>query len=152
MAASPLNSWGPKRGRKCHATPAFLGVPNAKHGEQNEKWSATKGNKIRKGCLRAAVSGVQKRAEMLCHPWSTTKETKSEMAALALPSREPKRGRKCYITPAFSRVPNAKRGEQNEKWLPHPYILGGLDKIRRAPEEGTRSKVATSPRRSWGSP
>ena len=39
-----------------------------------------------------------------------------------------------YLTPAFPGVP--KQG----------------DKIRRTPEEGTKSKVATSPWPSWGSP
>ena len=33
------------------------------------------------------------------------------MAASALPSRGPKRGRNCYVTLAFSGVPKAKRGE-----------------------------------------
>ena len=83
------------------------------------------------------------------------------MAASPLPSRGPKTGRKCYVIPAFSGVPNAKRGEkirsgcltptfsraqsgaevlrnpcilggpqhqaqgENQKWLPHPYLLGG---------------------------
>ena len=46
VAASPLPSQGPKRERKCYATPAFVGIPNAKRGEQNQKWSPTKGNKI----------------------------------------------------------------------------------------------------------
>ena len=27
VVASPLSSWGPKRGRKCYVTPEFLGVP-----------------------------------------------------------------------------------------------------------------------------
>ena len=34
------------------------------------------------------------------------------MATSPLPSRGPKTGRKCYITPAISRVPNAKHGEK----------------------------------------
>ena len=33
------------------------------------------------------------------------------MAASPLLCEAPKRGRKCYVTPAFSGVPNAKRGE-----------------------------------------
>ena len=36
VAASPLPSQGPKRGRKCCITLAFSGVPNI--GEQNHKW------------------------------------------------------------------------------------------------------------------
>ena len=57
LAASTLPSRGPKRGRKCYVTPAFLGIPNK--GEQN---------KIRSGYLTPAFFGAQKRAEMLCHP------------------------------------------------------------------------------------
>ena len=68
VATSPLPSRGPKRGWKCNVTPAFSGIPNAKRGEQNQKWSPTKGNKIRSGCLTPAFSGAQKRVEMLCHP------------------------------------------------------------------------------------
>ena len=55
LAASPLPSWGPKRGRKCHVTLAFSGVPRS-------------GDKIRIGCLTPAFSGAQKRAEMLPNP------------------------------------------------------------------------------------
>ena len=40
------------------------------------------------------------------------------MAASPLPSRGPKRGWKCYVTPAFSGVPNAKRREENQKCFP----------------------------------
>ena len=57
VAASPLPSCGPKRGRKCHVTPAFSGIPNAKCTESNEKCSPTKENKIRSGCLTPASSG-----------------------------------------------------------------------------------------------
>ena len=36
-----------------------------------------------------------------------------------LPSRRPKRKQKCYVTPPFSGIPNAKRGERkNQKWSP----------------------------------
>ena len=172
VATSPLPSWGPKRGRKCYVTPALLGIANAKHGEQNQKWllhpcllggpkeggnatsplhswgSPTKGNKIRSGCLTPAFLRAQKRAEMLrqpyivgdpqCQAWGA----KSEVATSPLPSWGPKRGRKCYVTPAFLGIPNAKRGEQNQKWLPHPCLVG-------VPKEGGN---ATSPLHSWGSP
>ena len=46
------------------------------------------------------------------------KGTKSEVKSSPLPSRGPKRGRKCYVTPAFSGIPNAKRGEQDQKRSP----------------------------------
>ena len=149
MATSPLPSRGPKRGRKCYVTPAFSGVPNAKCGEQNQKGSPTKGNKIRSGCLTPAFSTAQKRAEVLpllsrgsptpsagskIRKGPQQRGTKSEVAASPLPSRGPKRGRKCYpcilggpqrqVRGAKSEVvPN--KGEQNQKWLPHPCILGG---------------------------
>ena len=40
------------------------------------------------------------------------------MATSLLPSRGPKKGRKCYVTPAFSGIRKAKCGEQNQKWSP----------------------------------
>ena len=49
--------------------------------------------------------------------------TKSEVATSPLPSRGPKRGQKCYVTPAFSGIPNKE--EQNLKGLPHPCVLWG---------------------------
>ena len=60
--------------------------------------------------------------------------TKSEVATSTLPSWGPKRGRKYYVTPTFSGIPNAKCGEQNKKWLPHPRLLGG-------PKEGGNGYV-----------
>ena len=70
VAASPLPSRGPKRGQKCYITPAFSGVPNAKRGEQNQKWSPTKGKKIGSGCLTPTFLGAEKRAEMLHFPFN----------------------------------------------------------------------------------
>ena len=37
---------------------------------------------------------------------------KSELATSPMPSRGPKTRRSCYATPAFSRVPDAKRGDK----------------------------------------
>ena len=146
MATSPLPSWGPKRGRKCYATPTFSGIPNK--GEQNQKWSPTKGDNIRSGYLTLAFSGAQKRAEMTHHPHIL---------------RDPQqRGAKSQV------VPN--KGGQYQKWLPHPYLLGGPkeggndtspphsqgsptkgSKITSGPQQrGTKSEVATSPLPSWG--
>ena len=168
VAASPLLSRGPSGGRKCYVTPAFLVIPR-KEGK-NQKWlphpcllkgpkegrnarsplqpraSATKGNKIRSGCLTPAFLAAQKRAEMLRHPCvlgdpqRTAQGAKSEVVASPLPSQGPTRGRKCYVTPAFSSVPN--KGEKNQKWLPHPCPL-------EAPKEDGN---ATAPLHSWGSP
>ena len=126
MATSPLPTRGPKRGRKCFVTP---------------------------GCAKPSA------------------RTQSEVGTSPRPSRGPRRGRYCYSTLAFSGVPNAKRGKkirsddlnlafsgaqkradllpnpcilggpqhqargQNQKWLSHPYLLGG-------PNEG---RIATHP-------
>ena len=182
VSASTLHSRAPKRGRECYITPAFSGIPNAKRGEENQKWSPTKGNKIGSGCLTPAFSGAQNRAEMLHHPcivggpqrqaregksevvpntgeknWKwlphpcllggpkeggnatsplhsrgsptpsagrkirsgpQQRKIKLEVAASPLPSQGPKRGRKCYVTPKFSGIPNAKRREEKQKWSP----------------------------------
>ena len=88
MVASPLPSNGRKRGWKCRTTPALSGVPNAKRGEHNQKclhqsivrdpqpkhraqiqrWTPTKGVKIRSGCLSPTCSAALESAEMLRHP------------------------------------------------------------------------------------
>ena len=56
---------------------------------------------------------------------------------------------KCYITLALSGSPNT--GKQNQKTLPHPYLLGGPKeggsamsppRSRVSPNKGTKSKVA----------
>ena len=67
------------------------------------------------------------------------KETKSEVATSPVPSRGPKRGHKCYVTPTFSVVPNTKRGEK----IRIPYLTLGF------PEEGAS---ATQPLHSQGFP
>ena len=92
-------------------------------------------------------------------------QQRAEVATSPMPSRGPKRGRKCCVTLAFSGIPNAKRGEQNQKGSPsegnkirsgcltpaflgaqkraemlcHPCILG--DPQQRV----TKSEVAASP-------
>ena len=86
---------GPKRGRKCYVTPAFSGVPNK--GEQNQKSTPTLG------------------VTMMHH--ATKRGFKDCPGFLNCTGRlGPKRGRKCYVTPAFSGVPN--KGEQNQKSKP----------------------------------
>ena len=116
-------------------------VPNKQ--EQNQKWlphpclpggpkegenatsalhsrgSPTKRIKIQRGCHTLAFSEAQKRAEMLCHPCilggpqGQARRAKSKVAASPLLSQGPKRGRKYYIGPAFSEIPD--KGEQNLK-------------------------------------
>ena len=86
---------------------------------------ARAGSKIRNGCYTPDFLAAQKRAEMLCHPCilggpqRQARGGKAEGVVALLTSWEPKRGRKCYVTPAFSGVPNAKRGEKNHKRLSH---------------------------------
>ena len=98
------------------------------HSPESPTQSA--GSKIRSGCLTPTFSEPQKRAEMLRHPCilggsqRQAPGANSELASSPLLSRGAKRGRRCYVTPALSGVPNAKRREQNQKWLPHPYFLG----------------------------
>ena len=76
---------GPKRGRKCYITPAFSGVPNK--GGQNQNSKPTPG------------------VTMMHH--ATKRGFKDCPGFLNSTGRlGPKRGRKCYITPAFSGVPN----------------------------------------------
>ena len=83
---------GPKRGRKCYVTPAFLGVPNK--GGQNQKSKSTLGVTM---MLLESKRGFKDCPGFLN---STGK-------------LGPKRGRKCYVTPAFSGVPN--KGGRNQK-------------------------------------
>ena len=101
-----------KKGKKVQGKIAFSGIPNKR--QQNQKCSPTKGNKIRSGCLL----GAQKRVEMRHHPYILGdphhRGTKSEVAVSPLPSRGPKRGRECYVTPAFSGVHYRKGGKL--KW------------------------------------
>ena len=108
-AASLLPSVGPKSGRKCYATLAFSGVPSAKRVDKN-----------RIDCLTPAFSGARKWAKLLRNPCilgggggaTPSAGTKSELAALRLPSLGPKSGRNGYATPALSVIPSAKRGDQ----------------------------------------
>ena len=122
VATTPIPSRGPKRGRKCYATPTFSGYPNAKHGEQkNGLWSQTK----------------QKNQIWLPHPGLLGGPKKGGNATSALHSRgspTPTSGRKKSVV-----VPN--KGEQNQKGMPHPCLLGG-------PQEGGNAMSALHSRGS----
>ena len=67
--------------------------------------------------LTASFLGPQKMAKLLHQPCvlgdTQTKGTKPELSASPLPSRGSKRGRKCYITLAFSGIPK-QRGTKSE--------------------------------------
>ena len=119
MAASPLPYWGPIRGQNCYVTPAFLGVPNAKHGE-----------KFRSGCLTAAFSGAQKSAGLLRNPcilggpqrqaWGDNQKWPPHPCLLGVQKRARLLHNSCIVGgPQYQ-----ARGE-NQKWLPHPCLIGG---------------------------
>ena len=94
-------------------------------------------------------------------PKDTVANTKGKKK---MPSWGPKRGRKCYVTPATSPLhsrgsPN--KGGQNQNWLPHPCLLGGPKEDRKAmsshafsgvpKQRGAKSELAASPVPSRGS-
>ena len=84
-------SLGPKRGQKFYVTPAFSGVSNKR--EQNQKSKPTPG------------------VTMMHH--ATKRGFKDCPGFLNSTGRlGPKRGKKCYVTPTFSGVPN--RGNKSE--------------------------------------
>ena len=104
-ATPPLPSRGPKKRAEMLCHPCILGGPQ------------TKGGKIKRGCLTPAFSGAQKRAEMLCHPYILRGPQTRGQNQKGLPHPcllgGPKRGRKCYVTPAFSGVPK-QRGTKSK--------------------------------------
>ena len=122
VVAPSLPSWGPKRGRKCYITLAFLGIPNV--GDKNQKW-------LPHPCLVGgpgegpiAMSPVHSRGSPTPSTWRKFKSgplqkgTKSKVAASPLPCRGPRRGPNCYVTRAFSGIPNAKHVAQIQNWPP----------------------------------
>ena len=69
----------------------------------------TKEDEIRIGCFTPAFLGAQKRADLLRHPCIHGVPNKGEQNQKWPPHPcllGPKRGRKCYVTLAFSGVPN----------------------------------------------
>ena len=159
-----MATW-PTCGQSGYITPAVLGVPNAQHGDNHEKWLLTGGQS---GYINPAVLGVPNAgahnnekwllgphvgkvatsplpswgsptlnagttmrngyladmwAKWLHHPCRLGGPQRKEMATW------PTCGQSGYITPAVLGVPNAQRGDNNEKWLLGPHV----------------GKVATSP-------
>ena len=120
------NQKWPTSGQGGYITPAAWGVPTAsERGAESEvahKWARWLHNPCRLGVPTTSERGAE-----------------SEVAAVRngnLSFWGPRN--KCYITPAFPGIPDI--GEQNQKWLPHPYLLGG-------PKEGGSATLC-----SGGSP
>ena len=93
--------------------------------------SPTEGNKIRSGCLTLAFSGAQKRAEMLRHPCNLgdpqTKGDKIRIGSLTPAFSGAHKWVEMLRHPCILGDPHNKGG-QNQKWVPHPCLLGGLKK------------------------
>ena len=85
-----LAFWGAKNGRNSYVTPAIPGVP--RKGDESQ--------------VVASPFGAQNWVELLLNPGllrgSPTKGRKSQESPL--PSRGPRNGRICYVTPMFSCV------------------------------------------------
>ena len=125
MAPSPVPSRGPKRGRNCYITPAFSGVPCAKRAD-----------KLRIGHLTRGFLGGPKEGGIATYPLHSRgsptprARTKLERATSPVPSQRPKRGRNCYVTLAFSGVPNAKCFPITSKQSPVCSLSEGVVWVR----------------------
>ena len=147
MAASPLPSHAPERGRNCYVTLAISGVPNQE-------------DTITSGCLIPAFSGAQKRADLLCKPGVRRRAQTRGQNQNRLPHPcllgGAKRGRNYYVPLAFSKSP--KQGKQFEvvastlpswgalkrgEWQRNNCVLGH-------PQTTSKSEVAAPPMPSQG--
>ena len=124
MVALALPSRGPKRGRNSYVTPAISGVP--RKGDESQVVASPLG----------AQNWVDLPPNTRLLRGSPTKGRKPEESPL--PSRGPRNGRICYVTPMFSwvlergdkiRSGNSSAGFLGAKkwveWLHNPYLLGG---------------------------
>ena len=139
VAASPLRSQGPNRRRKCYVILASSGIPNAKRREQNQKWlphpcffgaqkraemlcypyllgGPKNGGKVTSPLHSQGSPTPSAGSKIGSGPQQTG--TKSEVATSPMHCWRPKRGRDCYVTPAFSGIPNAQCADPNHKWYP----------------------------------
>ena len=130
---------GPKEGEKATSPLHSRGSPTPSARSKIRRGPQQKGTKSEVVATSLPCQRLKKRVDGLHHPCilgdPQQKGTESEVAASSMPSRGPKRGQKCYVTPVFSGVPNAKRGEQHQKWsptkgehnkwLPHPCLVRG---------------------------
>ena len=152
MVASPLPSRGPKRGRKCYVTPAFSGVPNAKCGDNISSGYLTLaflGARKRAGLLRNPWVRNVKRGDKISSATSPRLSLRpirgqnwyATPAFSWVPNtKHADKIRNGYLNPAFSGAekraellrnphilgrPHCKAQGGNQKWLPHPCLLGG---------------------------
>ena len=152
MLRHPCLPGGPKRGRKCYVTPAFSGVPSAKRGDQNQKWPPHPCLLGRPKEGGGAMSPPHSRGS----PTRQARGSKSEVATSPLPSREAKRGRRCYVTPAFPGGP--KDGGNATSPLHSRGSPSKGNKIRSGcliiafSETQKRAEVLRNPLHSRGSP
>ena len=103
-----------KRAEVLH-NPCILRGTNCQARGENQKW-------LPHPCLsRGAYDGGSATQPLHSRRYPTPSEgQKAQVPASALPSRGLKRGRKCYVTIAFSVVPHAKRGEKIRKGYLRP--------------------------------
>ena len=107
-----------------------------KKGEQNQKW-------MPHPCLLGGPKEGGNATSPLHSQGSLEEGTKSELAPSPLPSRGPKRGQACYVTPAFSGVP--KRGDKIRIGCLTPAFSGA-----ETPSAGGELEVVPSPLPSRG--
>ena len=101
-SACPREDQSSPRSRRTYCLPDGL----SSLGPKEERLDAS-------GLLPASC-GLQ----WLCLRSRGSPEKRTKSATSPVPTRGPKSGRNCYVTPAFSRVPG--KGDKNEKWLHHP--------------------------------
>ena len=100
--------------------PCILGGPQRKGRVENEYW-------LPDHCLLKGLEEGGSATQPLRSRGSPTPSVgrKSEVATSPLPSRGPRRGRKCYVIPAFSGVPDAKRREKFRSGYLTPAFSAG---------------------------
>ena len=126
-------------------------MPNAKCGQQNQKWSPTKGNKIRVVASPLPSGGPKRRRKSYVTPkfsgppnakygeqnqkWSPTKGNQITSSFLTPAFSRPQKTAQMLRHPPISGMRNAKHWEENQNWLPHPCLLG-------CPKEGGNATPA----------
>ena len=95
----------PTCGQNGYITPAILGSP-----------TLSAGTKIRNGYVACVWAKCLHHPCRLGSPQRSARGQKSEMAMW------PTCGQSGYITPAALAVPNAQRGDKNQKWLCGPHV------------------------------